>query len=296
MNEKKNLVSIIVNCHNGEKFLNDALTSVINQSYRNWELIFCDNQSTDKSKKIFESFENKKFKYIKTNKFLNLYAARNFAISKSSGKFISFIDTDDIWEKNKLKRQLVLFKNPKVAVVYGNLYIQKEKRKKIYINHYIREGYIYKDLIKNYNVGILTAVIKKKILSKEKLIFNNKYNIIGDFDLFLKLSKKYIFKAVQNPVATYRIHNNNLSIKKKSIAIKEFKNWFNKNKKNLHSKEKKYIVKHIKNLEFVSIKSQKNFLKLLKFFYNNSNNLLSIKNIIILIFPIFFLKKVMWFL
>ena len=126
MNEKKNLVSIIVNCHNGEKFLNDALTSVINQSYRNWELIFCDNQSTDKSKKIFESFKNKKFKYIKSNKFLNLYAARNFAISKSSGKFISFIDTDDIWEKNKLKRQLVLFKNPKVAVVYGNLYIQKD--------------------------------------------------------------------------------------------------------------------------------------------------------------------------
>ncbi len=169
MNKKKNLVSIIVNCFNGEIFLYEALNSVVNQTYKNWELIFCDNQSTDKSKAIFDSFKNKKFKYFKTKKFLNLYEARNFAVSKSRGKFLSFIDADDLWHKNKLEKQLKLFKNPKVAVVYGNLFIQKNKKIKIYINEIIKEGYIYKNLIKDYNIGILTAVIRKKYLIKKKL-------------------------------------------------------------------------------------------------------------------------------
>ena len=78
-------VSIIINCLNGETYLKNCLKSIFNQTYKNWEVIFCDNQSKDDSKKIFHSFNNKKFKYFKTNKFLTLYAARNFAISKSKG-------------------------------------------------------------------------------------------------------------------------------------------------------------------------------------------------------------------
>lgn len=219
MNTKKNLVSIIVNCFNGEKFLYEALNSITKQTYKNWELIFCDNQSKDDSKKIFHSFNNKKFKYFKTNKFLTLYAARNFAISKSKGEFLSFLDADDLWHKKKLEKQVKLFKNPNVAVVYGNLIIQKNKMKKIYINYTIKEGDVYQDLIRDYNIGIVTAVIRKKVLLKEKLLFNNKYNIIGDYDLFLKLAKKHTFKAIQKPVATYRIHKNNLSFLKKKCKL-----------------------------------------------------------------------------
>ena len=168
MNTKKNLVSIIVNCFNGEKFLYEALNSIIKQTYKNWEVIFCDNQSNDSSKKIFQSFNNKKFKYFKTNKFLTLYAARNFAISKSRGEFLSFLDTDDVWHKKKLERQIKFFKNSNVGVVYGNLFVQRGKKKFIYYKKKLKEGYIYDELVKNYNIGILTAVIRKNILFKEK--------------------------------------------------------------------------------------------------------------------------------
>lgn len=130
MNKKKNLVSIILNCFNGQQFLSEALNTVINQTYKNWELIFCDNQSTDKSKEIFNLFKNKKFKYFKTKNFLNLYEARNFAISKSKGEFLSFIDVDDLWHKDKLEKQIKLFKDSNVAVVYGNFIIEKNKKKK----------------------------------------------------------------------------------------------------------------------------------------------------------------------
>ena len=78
----------------------------------------------------------------------------------------------------------------------------------------------------------MTAVIKKSFLKKMKKIFNDNYDIIGDFDLFIKLSKKYKFDVIQEPVATYRIHEKNLSLLKKETEINEFKDWLKNNRKN----------------------------------------------------------------
>ena len=130
MKNKKKLISIIVNCYNGEKFLKESLISIQNQEYKNWELIFWDNKSNDNSKKIFKSFKNKKFKYFCAKKHTSLYTARNLAIEKCKGEFISFLDVDDTWEKDKLKRQIKFFENKKVGVVYGNLWILRENYKK----------------------------------------------------------------------------------------------------------------------------------------------------------------------
>ena len=96
-----------MNCHNGEKYLNKSLTSVISQSYKNWELIFWNNKSTDKSEKIFKSFRDPRFKYFKSNYYQKLYKARNSAIKKCKGKYIAFIDTDDWWLKKKFKNKLI---------------------------------------------------------------------------------------------------------------------------------------------------------------------------------------------
>ena len=294
---KKPLVSIILNCYNGEKYLKETLLSIKNQTYSNWELIFWNNKSKDSSFEIYSKFKNrkKKYKYFKSNKFVNLYDARNSAIQKAKGQFISFIDADDVWEKDKLQKQLKLFKDPKVGVVYGNLWLKKESNNKFkkHIKYKLPEGYIYTNLIKNYYVGIITAVIRKNII-KTKKVFNSKYNIIGDFDLFLRLAKNCIFKTIQFPVATYRIHDNNLSLLKRKTEIKEFKDWFKKNKKNLNLEQKNYFIKHIINLEFISLKFEKKYFKLIFFFIFNLNKLLSIKNIAIIIIPSLHLKKIMW--
>ena len=102
------LVSIIVNCHNGEKFLDQCIESIINQEYQNWEVIFWDNCSTDNSKKIFFKYMEKdnRFNYFYSEKLTNLSITRNLAISKSQGQFICFLDVDDYWKKNKIKQQL----------------------------------------------------------------------------------------------------------------------------------------------------------------------------------------------
>ena len=88
------LVSIIMNCFNGELFLKDSIESVINQTYENWELIFWDNRSKDKSAEIFKSYKDKRLKYFYADEHVSLYKARNLAIDQSKGDIISFIDTD----------------------------------------------------------------------------------------------------------------------------------------------------------------------------------------------------------
>jgi len=78
------LVSILMNCYNGEKFLREAIESVLAQTYNNWELIFWDNQSTDQSAEIFNSFGDKRLKYFYASKHTKLYEARNYAFEKAS--------------------------------------------------------------------------------------------------------------------------------------------------------------------------------------------------------------------
>ena len=124
--KKKPIVSIILNCYNGEKYLHKSLKSVKNQTYKNWELVFWDNKSTDNSKEIFKSFLKKNFRYFMSQKHTSLYEARNLAIQKAKGQFIAFIDSDDTWNKDKLTLQMKYFKDKEVAVVYGNLWLKKE--------------------------------------------------------------------------------------------------------------------------------------------------------------------------
>ena len=110
MKKKIPLVSIVVNCFNGEKFLKKSINSIINQTYKNWEIIFWDNNSTDNSSVEIKSFKDKRIKYFKSSKFNTLYKSRNLAIKRTKGDLICFLDTDDLWKKNKLKDQVHIMK------------------------------------------------------------------------------------------------------------------------------------------------------------------------------------------
>ena len=247
--QNKYSVSIIMNCHNGEKYLKQSLKSVLNQTFKNWELIFWDNNSTDDSKKIFKSFKDKRLKYFKSSKFNTLYKSRNLAFKKCKGDFICFLDTDDWWSKNKLLSQVRLFKkNKNTSLVFSNYYFyyQKSKKKKIYTNNAFKRGHITKDLLKNYYIGILTVMLKKSLIQKK--FFSSKYNIIGDFDLFIHLSLKNYFDFTQKPLAFYRVHNSNYHINKKREYIEEIDNWIKKNNKKFEKKN--LSLKYLKIYKF----------------------------------------------
>ena len=297
MQNKKKLVSIILNCYNGEKYLQQALSSVEKQSYKNWELIFWDNKSTDNSKNIFQSFKNKKFKYYLSKKHTSLYKARNLAIKKSRGQFISFIDADDLWERNKLKKQVELFlRNKQVSLIYGNLWIQNEnlKKRKLYWKKDLPSGLIYKKIIKEYCIGIITVMIKRNVLSK-KNAFDPKYNIIGDFDLFTRLAKKNKFMAVQAPLATYRVHAKNLSFINRTKEIDELKLWLRNNKYKLQLFEKRIIQNKIDFRNFLYLKLKGEFIESFKLFFNKPSLKKKLKNFLLLLIPAGLLKKLMWY-
>lgn len=297
MEEKKGLVSIILNCYNGEKYLHESIGSVLKQKYNNWELIFWDNHSSDNSKKIFHSFKSEKLKYFYSDKHTTLYEARNLAEKKCKGEFIAFIDADDIWEENKLKKQITLFENKRVGVVYGNLWIYNEraKKKKIFSQRKLLSGSIFDKIFSDYRVGIITSVIRRNILIKNYLSFNPKYNHIGDFDLFVNLSKICEFGAIQEPVATYRIHGENLSLKNSTQEIMELKYWFEINKKSLNETQKQQFLIRLTNREFINFKLNDTFFKTLKFFIKQKSLWKYLKNYLFLLLPLSILKKFLWY-
>jgi len=225
------LISIIMNCHNGEKYLSTSLQSIIKQTYKNWELIFYDNKSSDNSKKIVKNLKDNRIKLFSSSKFITLYKARNLAVQKCKGKFITFLDTDDWWHKEKLKRQIEFFKKfKKTKILYSKFYIfdQETKKKKINTER-IYSGQITKNLMKNYNIGILTTMVERNIFTKFR--FSQKYNIIGDFDFFTRLSLEYPFNKIDKPLAYFRLHKKNYSRLNINRYIDELNYWLKFNKK-----------------------------------------------------------------
>jgi glycosyltransferase involved in cell wall biosynthesis len=243
--KSKPLISVIMNCLNGSKYLKYSIKSVLDQEYKNWELIFWDNNSTDKSAEILFSFKDKRIKYFKSNSFAKLYRGRNLAIKKAKGDYITFLDTDDWWFKDKLTKQVLLLKkNKNVKFIYSNFYVydQTKEKRKLYIKTKLDSGKIAKKLLKKYVVGILTVLIEKKIFKKYK--FNEDYNIIGDFDLFTRLSLDYKFYAIQKPLAYYRSHARNYMKHNTQEYVDELKHWI-KNYSH-HFKKKKIELKYPK--------------------------------------------------
>ena len=256
MLEKNAVVSVIMNCHNGEEFLRDSVKSIISQTFTDWELIFFDNASSDKSLEIIKSFNDQRIKVFKSQNFLNLYHARNEALKKIRGKYICFLDTDDLWKNDKLKQQVeFLEKNKNFIMVYSNFYTLKNNKKFIHYKYKLPEGNITKYLLKKYTIGILTTCLKKEAFKDN--IFDNNTNIIGDFDFFINLSHKFKIGCIQKPLAYYRDHDKNLSKKKLEIYIFELSKWINDNNK----KFKGYGLSLI-YLKYLLFKLKiKNFLK-----------------------------------
>ena len=286
-----------MNCFNGQNFLKDSIESVKNQTYQNWELIFWDNRSNDKSAEIFKSYDEKRFKYFCADKHTTWYEARNLAIEKSNGDFIAFLDTDDLWCNEKLEMQMDFFSNSEVGLVYSNLWIIKNNtnKRKIYTKKNLARGFIYNDLIKNYNIGILTVVLRKKFYLKLKKKFDERFSIIGDFDLFLRLSKLCIFESVQKPLAFYRLHAGNLSAILKEKEIKEHEMWLNENKDDLGALNFRNIRSKLDYNKLVNYKIDGKYKECFNILLNRKSNIFNMKNLFILIMPAIILKKFLWF-
>ena len=217
-----------MNCYNGGKYLTDALESVLNQTFRDWELIFWDNQSTDQSSDIFNRYNDPRFKYYYSDKHTKLYKARNYAVKKANSEFLTFLDVDDIWEFDKLEKQLLLFGDKKVGLVYGKYKVFNELigDSQPILDKKLPTGWVVDELLKDYVVGLLTIMVRRKAFDSLEKQFDDRFHIIGDFDLVLRMSTHWKFDCIQETVAYYRQHGDNESGKHRNRFIEESLTWY----------------------------------------------------------------------
>ena len=221
-------ISVIVNCCNGEKYLDQCLRSILNQRYQNIEIIFFDNFSTDRSKNIAKDFKDQRIKLFSSEKKLQLYEARNEAIKKATGELIAFLDVDDWWNNNYLSSREQLFINNSYDIFYSNslFFYEKNKKFKKFKKYTLPSGKIYHDLAKDYFIIISGLIIRKKVFDRIGK-FDSKFNIIGDFDFVMRASKILNFHGLNEPLIIYRVHQNNFSKKNTDIFYEEFLLWYN---------------------------------------------------------------------
>ena len=216
--------------------LKEAINSILNQSYENFEIIFWDNQSTDKSADIIKSFTDKRIKYYYAPSHTSLYKGRNEAVQRCTGSAISFLDCDDIWTNNKLELQVQLY-NQGCKFIYGAYENINSTGERIDgSSGELYEGKITNNLLKRNPLSIGCVLIDRELLIKNK--FDDYYDLLGDYDLWVRLSIQTEVKVLSNILEYSRQHNSNTSNRLNDKWVSERRYFYRKNFKDL----KKYSM------------------------------------------------------
>ena len=224
---QNHLISIILPTYNSETFISETIFSVINQTYQNWELIIIDDCSTDNSMSIVDSFSKneKRIKFFKNKTNSGAAISRNIGLENSSGRFISFIDSDDVWELNKLEIQIkfMIVNNYPISFTEYNLIDEKG----ISLNKTIKvvKEIDYYGYLKNTIIGMSTSMID--LTKTEKFEFKN-IRTRQDTYLWITLLKRgLIAQGLNKTLVNYRVRKDSISANKYKAAKQVWKLYYN---------------------------------------------------------------------
>ncbi len=217
------LVSVNIPCFNSAKFIGETLKSVLNQTYTDFEIIVMDDGSTDGTGRIVNSLRDSRIKYFyKANE--GLSETRNKGILASAGKYIAFLDHDDIWLPQKLEKEMAILETGDAGLVFSDCYISRGgiREKMTYFDRCKpKRGLVFEDLLfDSSNFIPLSTVVMRSDIFKDIGYFKKEFKIGEEYELFLRAAHKYKFDYVDEPLAEYRIHENNFSARKE-LFIKE---------------------------------------------------------------------------
>ncbi|QIH31572.1 glycosyltransferase family 2 protein [Sphingobacterium sp. DR205] len=206
-------VSIIMPCYNASRYIKESIKSVINQTYDNWELIIIDDKSKDDSLQMIEPFLiDERIILVEKEENRGVAEARNTGIEYSSGRYIAFLDSDDIWDSDKLKLQISFMKSNGCFFSYTSYRIIDSQGDIILSKVFIKDKISsYESLLKSNVIGCLTAVLDIEELGKKRFVK------VGheDYVFWLSYLKTGIKAACLDRVlASYRIHPNTVSSNK----------------------------------------------------------------------------------
>jgi teichuronic acid biosynthesis glycosyltransferase TuaG len=215
-------ISIIMPAYNAKKYIAESIQSVINQTFKNWELIIVDDGSTDQTSSIIKEqieLDKRIFYYYQENG--KQGRARNYGISKSKGKYIAFLDADDIWFANKLDHQLIIIQNKNVELVFSDA-ITFNNSNEIDISNTLKsfKGFCSVEngidlFLKKNQIPILTVLVTKNALEKVAFFTEEKdVQNVEDYHLWLKLLFNGVsFFGAEEALAGYREHEASVTFK-----------------------------------------------------------------------------------
>jgi teichuronic acid biosynthesis glycosyltransferase TuaG len=161
---RNNLVSIITPSYNSSKFIVECVDSVISQTFQNWEMIIIDDCSKDNSRDVISNFseKDKRLKSIFLEENVGAAEARNIAIKQAKGKYIAFLDSDDIWIKDKLEKQITFMNDNNIAFSFTSYQPISEDGKIKYSVITAPNKMSYHSYLRNTIIGCLTVIIDKE--------------------------------------------------------------------------------------------------------------------------------------
>lgn len=238
MKKQKIFFSVIIPTYNAEKFIGEALVSVLRQSYKLFEIIIVDNNSNDKTESIIKNHMNKKVKFFKIKNHGAIAKSRNYAIKKSKGNWIAFLDADDSWYSNRLnqiKKQIL--KNKFDVICSSELIIDKiNNSKKIWHYGYGKNDFYQYSLKYGGSMSTSASVVRKNFLKEKKLFFDENKNFASfeDYDFFLNIAKlngkifffrkvlgKHLFHIDATTLKEKKVKENFFSVVKKHVRLKK---------------------------------------------------------------------------
>ena len=205
-------VSINLCCYNSERYLVPTLDSIVAQTYRDWELVIINDGSRDSTDAIVKRYiaAGWPIRYHDQPN-TGLGAARNKALELSRGDFVALIDHDDLWMPDKLERQIPLFANPRVGLVYSDALVigPDERVLRPYMPHdRMARGNVMNDLFLADFLACSTAVIRRSVID-EVGPFRPELRITEEYELWFRIAEKYEFDFVDAPLMKWRLHATN---------------------------------------------------------------------------------------
>ena len=243
----KELISIVVPVYNASRFLDETIKTVKDQTFTNWELIFVDDCSTDSSSKIIKQYmkDDKRIKYFKQKTNGGPALARNKGIDEAKGNYLCFLDADDLWDVDKLEKQLMFMKEKYTAFSYTSYefvtYDGRKTGKKVKAKDELK----YEEVLSNNIISTITVMFNLNLIDKELIKMPNLRYVEDTATWFKILRNGYVACGIENIYSYYRRSENTESSNKFRTQKSLWNLYRNEEKMGVFKSLKTLLVKNI---------------------------------------------------
>lgn len=223
------LVSVVMNGFNSEVYLEEALASVLAQTFTDWELVFWDNQSEDATAAIVKGVGDPRIHFYCAPRRMSLAEGRNEAIARTRGAWIAFLDCDDRWMPDKLERQVALLRDHRggpVGIIYGRTLSFSARGAEgetiyRYTGRALPEGRIVRQMLVHGNlIPIQSAMVSRAAIEAVGPI-PAEYTFAEDYYLFTSIAERFDVLCLQTPCCEYRVHAGSATARNKLASHRE---------------------------------------------------------------------------